>query len=99
MIDRGLSKQVGPQAFELSIGKMFGDTLAVQYINVALKTQGFEIRVGKKVDIRRIIPLVRKLFGDGHATAKIKVGSGAPVAKVGEGDNALFTDTQHFIQY
>ena len=78
---------------------MFGNKFAMQHINIALAAQGFEITVGKEVNIGGVVPFVRQLLGHRHTPAKRQIGSGAPAAEVGEGNNALIADSKHLIQH
>jgi hypothetical protein len=94
-----LSKQIGPHIFELPVGEMFTDKLLVQHFYIAFATQGFEIAVGKKVDVGGVVPLIGQLFGHRHAAAQCQVGAGFPVAEIGEGDNTFAANAQHFVEH
>ena len=50
------------------------------------------------VDIWRVIPAVRKLFGHRHLAAKHMRHPDPPLGEVGKGNKSLLSDTQHMIE-
>ncbi|MNF65478.1 hypothetical protein D3C84_472420 [compost metagenome] len=61
-------------------------------------TQGFKVGEGAEVNVRRVVPGVRQELGNRHAALARQVPAAPPVAEVGEGDDALATDAQHFLE-
>src|SRR5690606_9631727 len=50
-----------------------------------------------EVNVRRVVPSVGEELGYRHAALARQVPAAAPVAEIGEGDDALAADAQHFL--
>ena len=71
------------------------EKLSVQYFNTFFVTKVFKIGQSKEVDIWGIVPLIRKLFGDSHASNGGKAETHLPMAKIWESDYTLSPYPKH----
>src|SRR5690606_9682665 len=62
-------------------------------------SQALEVLEGAEVDVRRVVPGVGQEVRNRHAAFCRQVPAAAPVAEVGEGDDAGLADAQHLGQY
>src|SRR3989338_4092305 len=80
----------------LAVQTVYRQTVEEAYTHVV--AQLFEVEEGAEVDVRRVVPGVREELRDRHLAFARQVPAAAPVAEVGEGDDALAADAKHFFQ-
>src|SRR5690349_1263613 len=71
---------------------------SINDLRFTFATQGFKVREGAEVNVRRVVPGVRQELGYWHPAFARQVPAATPVTEVGEGDDALATDAQHFVE-
>src|SRR5690606_27656256 len=97
-VDADLAKQVGPQSAAEAVAVLVIHRQAVKHTDSLLLTQRFKVAEGAEVDVRSVVPRVGQKLGHRHPPTAGQVPAAAPVAKVGEGDDALAADPQHFLE-
>jgi hypothetical protein len=60
--------------------------------------QFHKIADGAEMDVGRVIPSVRQVFGDRHAAEKADIEPHAPMAEIRDRDDGALADAQHVFQ-